>query len=227
MPTVLLVRHAQASYGSADYDVLSDLGHEQVTALVAGIERRGIAPDRVQCGSLRRHRDTAAPCAAAAAVDLTVDGRWNEYDDADVLHHHSSSRARVARDPGDATPVLSSREFQTIVNEGLRGWVAAGPSSPCRQPWPDFLATATDALEDLAAHLGKGQTALVVSSSGVIAALAVALLGLPPEALVAFNHVSVNTGITKIIAGRGGLSLVSFNEHVHLEQAGTHLITYR
>jgi hypothetical protein len=26
MPTVLLVRHGQASFGAADYDVLSDLG---------------------------------------------------------------------------------------------------------------------------------------------------------------------------------------------------------
>ena len=37
MPSILLVRHAQASFGAADYDVLSERGHEQVTALVAGL----------------------------------------------------------------------------------------------------------------------------------------------------------------------------------------------
>ena len=29
MSVLLLVRHGQASWGSADYDVLSDRGHEQ------------------------------------------------------------------------------------------------------------------------------------------------------------------------------------------------------
>jgi broad specificity phosphatase PhoE len=227
MPTVLLVRHAQASYGASDYDVLSSLGREQVAALVAGLERRGTVADRVECGALRRQRETAEPCATAAGCELVVDERWNEYDDADVLHHHSSSTARLARDPVDGTPPLSSREFQTVVNEGLRGWVAAGSSSACREPWPDFVATRTAALDDLTAGLGKGETVIVVSSSGVISALAVAVLGLPPDALIAFNHVSVNTGITKLVVGRGGTSLVSFNEHVHLEEAGSASITYR
>jgi broad specificity phosphatase PhoE len=227
VPTVLLVRHAQASYGAADYDVLSALGHTRTNALVAALGRRGRLPERVLSGDLRRQRDTAAPVAAAAGVGPEVDPRWNEYDDADVLRHHTSSDARVHRIPGDETPPLSSGEFQTIVDQGLRAWTAAGSSSPCRQPWPHFSSTVTAALEDLARSLSAGRTALVVSSSGAIAAVAVALLGLPAEALVAFNHVSVNTAITKVIVGRGGISLVSFNEHGHLEETGGSLITYR
>jgi broad specificity phosphatase PhoE len=203
------------------------LGREQVVALVAGLRRRDAVAHRVECGTLRRQRETAEPCAAAAGRALVVDERWNEYDDGDVLRHHSSSPARLAHDPVDGTPPLSSREFQTIVNEGLRGWVDAGASSPCQESWPDFIATRTAALDDLARGLGKGETAVVVTSSGVIAGLAVALLGLPSYALIAFNHVTVNTAITKLVIGRGGTTLVSFNEHVHLEQQGSALITYR
>jgi len=227
MPTILLVRHAQASFGSADYDVLSELGRAQVGALVAGLDRRGIALDRVVSGSLRRQRDTADPCAAAAGLDVDVDERFDEYDDADVLTHHSTSLVRLERHPGDDTPTLSSREFQEVLNAGLRGWVAAGADSPCRQPWPRFQEHVTAALRDVADGLGQGETALVVSSSGVIAALSAALLGLPPDAFIAFNHVSVNTGITKLVVGRGGTTLVSYNEQAHLEEAGAPLITYR
>ena len=227
MPTILLVRHAQASFGSADYDVLSELGRAQVGALVAGLDRRGITPDRVASGSLRRQRDTADPCAAAAGLDVDVDQRFDEYDDADVLTHHSTSLVRLQRHPGDDTPTLSSREFQEVLNAGLRGWVAAGADSPCRQPWPRFQEHVTAALRDVADGLGQGETALVVSSSGVIAALSAALLGLPPDAFIAFNHVSVNTGITKLVVGRGGTTLVSYNEQAHLEEAGAPLITYR
>jgi hypothetical protein len=55
----------------------------------------------------------------------------------------------------------------------------------------------------------------------------VALLGVPPAAFVAFNRVVVNTGITRLAHGRGGTTLVSFNEHAHLESPGRSLITYR
>jgi broad specificity phosphatase PhoE len=73
----------------------------------------------------------------------------------------------------------------------------------------------------------KGQTALIVSSGGAIAALTAALLQLPPEALVAFNHVSINTGLTKVTVGRGGTTLISSNEHAHLDEADPALISYR
>ena len=51
------------------------------------------------------------------------------------------------------------------------------------------------------------------------------MLGLPGAALVAFNHVAVNGAVTKLVGGRRGISLISFNEHLHLQRAG--LITYR
>ena len=70
MPSILLIRHAQASFGSADYDVLSDRGHEQAAALVRGLEQRGIVPAQVVSGTLRRQRDTAAPCAAAHGLEV-------------------------------------------------------------------------------------------------------------------------------------------------------------
>ena len=96
-----------------------------------------------------------------------------------------------------------------------------------RETWAQFHARVTGALNHLAGSLGKGQTALVFSSGGVIAALSASLMELPPQALVAFNHVSINTGITKLVVGRGGTTLVSANEHAHLEEADAGLVTYR
>jgi hypothetical protein len=65
----------------------------------------------------------------------------------------------------------------------------------------------------------------VSTSGGVIAALCVGLLGVAPAAFVALNRVTVNAGVTKVVRGRGGTTLVSFNEHAHLEPDG--LVTYR
>ncbi len=58
---------------------------------------------------------------------------------------------------------------------------------------------------------------MVVTSAGVIASIATALLGGGPELWHRLQTVAVNTGITKVIAGSRGLTLVSFNDHSHLE----------
>jgi hypothetical protein len=54
------------------------------------------------------------------------------------------------------------------------------------------------------------------------------IAGVPAPAAVwaALNRVTVNTGVTKLIAGRRGPSLSTFNEHQHLE-ADPGLLTYR
>jgi broad specificity phosphatase PhoE len=176
-------------------------------------------------GRLRRQRDTAEPCASAFGVALEIDERWDEYSDRDILEHHAAVPVGLDHHAGDIS--LSSREFQEILNQALRAWIAAGDGSPAREPWPAFHARATAALSQLAASLDSGQTALVVSSGGVIAALTASLLGLPADALVAFNHVSINTGITKLTVGRGGTTLISSNEHAHLEETDATLISYR
>jgi broad specificity phosphatase PhoE len=225
LPTIYLIRHAQGSFGSEDYDVLSERGHEQVAALVGGLQIRGVRAVRVVSGALRRQRDTALPCAAAAGVDLSMDARWDEYRDRDILEHHGSVAVGLERHAGDAP--LSSRKFQAILNGALRAWIDAGGDGPCSETWPAFRSRALAALEELAESLGSGEAALAVSSGGVIAALTAALMGLPDHSLVAFNHVSINAAITKLAVGRGGITVISVNEHAHLERDGRSLVSYR
>jgi broad specificity phosphatase PhoE len=155
---------------------------------------------------------------------LTIDDRWNEYDDRDILTHHAEVPAGLEHRVGDAA--LSSQEFQLILNDALRQWIGAG-EGPSREPWPRFKERVTAALQDVAGGLGKGQTAIVVSSGGAIAAITAMLLRLPADALIAFNHSSINTGITKLAVGRSGTTLISANEHAHLDEAGGSLISYR
>jgi broad specificity phosphatase PhoE len=192
---------------------------------VAGLARRKIVADRVICGDLRRQRDTAEPYARALGLAPTIDERWNEYDDRDILTNHGSVPAGLEHHPGDRA--LSSQEFQEILNTALRGWIDAGADGGSRESWPQFLGRVTAALEDAARDLGRGQTAVIVSSGGAIAALTAVLVRLPPESLIAFNHVSVNTGISKLVVGRSGMTLVSTNEHAHLDEADASLISYR
>jgi broad specificity phosphatase PhoE len=227
MPTILLLRHAQASFGAADYDVLSVRGHEQVGALVQDLDRPGTSIDRVLSGSLARQRDTAGPVARAAGRELEIDRRFNEYDSNDVLAHHSASAARQERPPGGEVPALTSREFQDVLEAALESWIEAGADGPTAESWDAFAARTMSACEELAAGLGSGETALVCTSGGVIGALAAALLAAPARTFIAVNRVTINTGITKLAHGRSGTTLVSFNEHTHLERPAGSLLTYR
>lgn len=227
MPTVLLVRHAQASFGASDYDVLSAHGLEQAAALAADLTRRGVRVDRVVSGSAERQRGTAEPIAAAASRPVAVDPRWEEYDADDVLTHHSTTTERLQRPEDSTGRPVTSRAFQELMDPALTAWVQAGAGCPTAEPWSAFAPRVAAALDDVLAGLGSGETAVATTSGGVIAATCVALLGLPAPAFVALNRVTVNTGVTKVVHGRSGTTLVSFNEHAHLERDGRSLVTYR
>jgi broad specificity phosphatase PhoE len=214
MPQIVLVRHGQASFGGADYDVLSELGVRQATLARIALDERGIKPTTFVSGSLRRQLHTAA----AWDAEPLVDPRWNEYESADVLSAHGTTYASLER-PGD------SRLFQDALDAALAGWIKAGEGSPAQESWPAFLGRVEAALGDVASGLGSGETALVATSGGVIAAVAVLLLGAPHLQFLAFNRVTANGGLTKIVIGRSGTTLVSFNEHDHLDRAG--VVTYR
>src|SRR4051812_3324882 len=58
MGTLYLVRHGQASFGAADYDQLSDLGHKQSLRLGQYFAQKGIRFDGLIAGTLRRHKQT-------------------------------------------------------------------------------------------------------------------------------------------------------------------------
>jgi broad specificity phosphatase PhoE len=212
VPTLLLVRHAQGSFGGADYDVLSERGHEQAAALAADLEAREVNVTRVLAGSLARQRDTTAPVAERFGRDVEVDARWNEYESDELVASHASP----SRFEG------TQREFQALLDRALVDWVRQEDGS-----WPAFRDRLRDAFAELSRSLESGETAVVSTSGGPIAAIAVQLLGLPPEGFVALNRVAVNAGVTKVVTGTSGATLVSFNEHAYLERQSRSLLTYR
>jgi len=226
VPTILLVRHAQASFGSDDYDVLSAVGHEQTRVLGAALARRRLNVTRVAAGSVRRQLDTAAPLAAERGLEVEVDPRWNEYETDQVVEHHGELEVSLTG-TGAGGKEISSRQFQAVLDSALAAWVASGATSAATQSWPEFLESRTAVLAELAASLGSGETGLVLTSGGVIAAIGAHLLGGHADLLPGLNRVLVNTGITKLAVGRSGTSLVSFNEHAHLDDGGGKLLTYR
>ena len=213
MPSILLVRHGQGSFGTADYDVLTALGHQQSGDLYSHYRSRSGQDGVVlTAGRLRRQRDTAAPWTADAVYDLQLDERWDEYDTDHILANFADQE--ISLEVSDGQDQLPPRQFQEILDRALVRWIAdpaTGDGS-----WSAFRRRSLDALEDLRMSVGSGQTAIAFTSGGVIATCVAAVLDVPDATIVALNRTAVNTGLTKLLAGRSGLSLLCFNSHEHL-----------
>ena len=121
---------------------------------------------------------------------------------------------------------MTPREFQDILESALTAWIDAGDAAATKESYPAFTTRCAAALADAAAGLSSGCAALVCTSGGVLAAVCAALLQ-APNTFLPVNRVAVNAGLTKVVIGRQGATLVSLNEHGHLEGDGRSLVTYR
>jgi broad specificity phosphatase PhoE len=227
LPTILLIRHAQGSFGTSDYDALSEVGRRQAVALGEALQARQVEPDRVLRSSLRRVRDTMQLCQIASGSVVTVDPRLDEYDHADLFGNYAPQAVPAWQGGREAAKIISSGELQALLDQALWRWVDDAEDSPCKESWPEFRARALGALSDLTASLGRGEQALVFTSAGITAAICAHLLRGSADAFVALNRAAVNTGITKLGHGRAGTNLISFNGHSHLEGTDPTLLTYR
>lgn len=213
MGVLLLVRHGQASFGAADYDVLSETGWEQGRLLGRFLP----APSAVVTGGMRRHRETAEAAGWDASV---VDEGWAEFDHLSV----------VAADPDHPAGSLDRREFQRAFEQATGRWTGGGYDAEYAEPWPAFRARVTASFERAVAQAGPGGTVAVVTSGGPIAAVAALLVD--PEADDAtfarlwsrFNTVLVNSSYSRVVVGSTGARLLTYNEHPHLEGDA---LTYR
>jgi broad specificity phosphatase PhoE len=227
MPSILLIRHGQASFGGDDYDVLSPLGEAQAAAVADELGDRDPRPARAVSGALVRQRDTAAPVASALGLEVGIDPRWDEYDMDRILARHSDSSIRTTSHGAHGQPTISSRAFQDLLEQALANWIEAGSAGGDDETWPQFAARTSAALGELAGSLASGQTAVAFTSGGVLAAICAGLLGLGTAGFLALNRVAVNASITRIASGRRGATLISFNEHGHLDRRDSGLVTYR
>jgi broad specificity phosphatase PhoE len=216
---LLLVRHGQGSLGTSNYDELSELGHRQSRLVGARLARADLRVSQAWCGALARQRDTARTVLAELGPppgELRTDDRLDEYDHLGVL------AADRAGDPFASAVTPESRlALQSALDEAIGRWIQGGDGYP--EPHSAFTARVEAVIAELTALPG---TTMAVTSAGVIAVACARFTGLPADRWPALARVVVNTSVTRLITGRTGTHLLTFNDHAHLE-ANRSLITYR
>jgi broad specificity phosphatase PhoE len=210
---LFLVRHAQASFGTEDYDRLSELGHRQSRWLGEYFAERGITFDRTLTGTLRRHRETLTGLKAGGvqAPDAQAHAGLDEYVAEALLG------AWLAQ--SGATPPAASadrREHFRMLRQALAAWVDGTLPSPGHRTFLEFVSGAQAALEQARADR-SARRVLVVSSGGPIATLISGVLGANLGAMVNLNLQMRNTGISEFRFNERVIHCVSFNNVPHLD----------
>ena len=196
MAELLVIRHGQASFGAADYDVLSETGRAQARRAGAWLRSHGWVPDRVLTGGLRRQRDTAAEMGLAGAE---AHPGLDEYDSTTLL-------ARRPFAGGDRRAYFG--HLRDVVHDWIDGADGGGET---------FAAFAAR-VEAARAHAMRpgARRVLAISSGGVVGRLVAQTLDAPPRMMMALNLQVRNTAMTRWIYSEWGMHLHSFNALPHL-----------
>jgi broad specificity phosphatase PhoE len=229
MSVVRLIRHGQASFGLKDYDELSETGGEQARVLGESLRDRAADVDLVICGAMKRHRQTAEIALEAMGCTLVpqVDPRWDEFDHEEVIVRHKPAyRSKTLMVADLARKGDPRRQFQLLFDDSLERWTAGANDDEYAEPWAAFSARANDGLAALTEEAAVAKSVLVFTSGGPTSAVAAGLMGVDAEGWLRLNRTCANCSETKIVAGRSGVSLVTWNAHPWFDSRRD-LLTYR
>ncbi len=221
MTQLFVVRHAQASFGAANYDVLSELGHEQSFELGRALLAQGVRPDRFFIGEQRRHRETYEGIAKGMGLDAApaeIHAGLNEFDFKELLNAHY--RHSPAPEHMHTERKSHFRTLRDTVLAWQRGDVVDPPET-----WAEFTDRVENARQTL---IGSGgECVLAVSSGGAIGQMLAATLDAPPEQQIKLQLQMKNCAVNRFVFSPRSFYLHGFNETPHINAANADkLLTY-
>jgi broad specificity phosphatase PhoE len=231
-----MVRHGQASFGSDQYDHLSEKGVEQSRILSDYLWNLELSFDAVYSGEMIRQKDTAYEMMAVyqqngiPMPELKILSSFNEYNSKEII---MSFVAEVAnRDPvlkKDLEKIFTDKKaFQRVFERAMAKWLSGEHQKPGMQTWDNFKKKVNDGLHSLMKENGRKKNIIIFTSGGPISAAMQIVLGTTDEQSLRFAWQIVNTSVTKFVYDEDRISLASFNSVSHLElQKDKSLITYR
>lgn len=230
MSKIYFFRHAQASAGAVNYDVLSPKGELQAAELGKYLVRKNIKFDKVYAGPLRRQQHTCeivqdvyAKAGLVIPEVITLDG-LKEHEAPDAMKIAMPKLAKT--DPfikklwkeGKANPERikpnTMLAFKYFLNEFAEGRIdVEGITS-----WADFRQNTKAAVETILRNTGSGETIAAFTSGGTISAIAADSLGITnQERVTSLNYSIRNTSSTSFFYSKNQFNLLALNELPHLE----------
>jgi broad specificity phosphatase PhoE len=201
MPVLLLVRHGETAWNAerrwqGHHDApLNAAGRAEAQALAARIAAN--EPGALYSSDLPRARETAEEIASRTGLEPTFDAGWREVDVGEWLG-------------------LAPGEVQSRYPDGYARWLAGGTGWSQGESYPEMAERGLAAVRDVVSrHAGAETPVVCVTHGGVIRAIVMHVLGMPPSArrLLATGRTAT---VTAIDATAPTWRLRSFNDAGHL-----------
>jgi broad specificity phosphatase PhoE len=235
MSRLILVRHAQASFFSKNYDQLSPLGESQARALGEYWLRLGIRFDEVIVGPRRRHAHTAE---IVGSVYRAQGRSWPraelrpEFDElfADQLlgepleqlvRHHPQLGPLAADYRSAVEPHQVQRGFQRLFEAICHLWTASAAGTETVESWSDFHSRVQSGLRRALEQPGRNRTIAVFTSVGNIASALHHTLECSPAQALELGWRLKNCSLTELIFSQNRVTLDQFNSVPHLPDPST------
>lgn len=219
MGTLVLIRHGQASYGQADYDRLSDRGHEQARVLGAFLASQRL--DHIYVGPLRRQQQTAE--TAGVLAEATTLAELAEYPAFDLLQHFMPKL--VAEDPRFAD--LATRPSRELANDAFHTMLGKWSRDEWRVEGVEHVGAFAErvrrGLDQMVRDAASGARIAVITSAGPIGVAVGLTFGASSHHMVRTSTMIRNASITELKFRSENfdwhperVSLLSFNSIHHL-----------
>ncbi|MGJ8686613.1 MAG: histidine phosphatase family protein [Spongiibacteraceae bacterium] len=224
MAELYLIRHGQASFGSSNYDQLSELGHQQSHWLGEYFLDRGIEFDTIITGDMQRHRETAEGICQGLHIQqppFAVFSELNEFDfQALIIAYISQFPAQTP------TADTTTAEYFKLLKKAMQLWIAGELREELPESWTQFEHRIAKARQEIQQQF-HGQKVLAVSSGGAIAMALRQILHAPSETVIDLNLQTKNTAIAHCFFNPKVMRMNSYNHVPHLDSSERiHTITY-
>jgi broad specificity phosphatase PhoE len=235
---LLLVRHGQARFLSADYDSLSALGSHQATLLGDYWIKLGFRFDRIYSGTHKRQRDTADLVGDAyrrvriSCPEPVVIPGLEEFHGEQVVKKclpellltNEKIQARYDAFKAAGNEGERFRQFQRVFALICEMWVLGEVKAEGIETWADFTQRVNVAISQITAN-ARGEHVAVFTSGGVVALALQRALTISTQHTLALAWRVRNTGWSEFLFSEGRFTLSLFNAVSHLDD--TSMWTYR
>jgi broad specificity phosphatase PhoE len=239
MSTLALVRHAQASFFSDNYDQLSPLGERQARLLGEHWVHRGVEFDEIFTGPRKRQIQTAALAGEAfakAGRPWPKAQEMPEFDEHQVdklikLGMPDITRAHPHIEPlheayrSAEAPRDVARSFQLMFEQVVMLWVEEKIGHDEVEAWAPFRDRVRAGFERIIVGESRGRRVAAFTSVGAVTVCLQIALACPDRVAFDLGWRVRNASITDVIFSKDRLTLENFNTLPHLHDPA--LVTFR
>lgn len=239
MGTLLIIRHAQASFMAANYDQLSALGETQARLLGTTWAANNMQFDRVCSGPRVRQKHTAELVGAAFQAaghsfpDIAIYPEFDEYHAEAVMQAalpillETKEHARKLQEAfaNAAEPGERQLSFQRLFEYVIARWVRSELQLDGVESWVDFCSRVNAGLKRFLATQVRSERVAIFTSAGPTAVALQRALAISPEETLQMSWMPRNSSWSEFLYSPRKFTLSSFNSYGHLAEP-SHL-TYR